>query len=210
MLQRLVATCGLAFPEVGFRLESRGSVVLELPPAVDPLERVVQIHGAEFADKLLAIERHDLRIHVAGGSVSPSSRGRGPSTRRSWSIGAGSTPWVAAALRQAFGDLLAPNRHPFAIVSLGIDPARIDINVHPTKREIRFLDESLLFGELLRAAREQTERLVPTWNLDPQDQAAARFVMTVLVRRSWCFRMDPVDLPKMDGRPSLDSSVLHR
>jgi len=171
LLNRLVSTCALAFPEVAFRLEYRGSILLDLPIASGPLERVVQIHGAAFADKLLAIERSDPRVRIAGWIgvpelARPGTQHQSLLVSRRWVT----APWVSAALRQAFGDLLPPNRHPFAIVSLGIDPTRVDINVHPTKREIRFLDESLLFGELLRAAREQTERLVPTWSFDPHDR----------------------------------------
>lgn len=170
VMTRLVSTCALAFPAVAFRLEYRGSVLLDFASATDPLERVVQIHGAAFADKLLAIERSDPRVRIAGWIGVPELAR--PGTQHQTLLVNGrwvSAPWVSAALRQAFGDLLPPSRHPFAIVSLGIDPSRVDINVHPTKREIRFLDESLLFGELMRAAREQTVRLVPTWNLDPRD-----------------------------------------
>lgn len=174
LIVRLIAVLGLANPRVAFRLLSRGQVLLDLPAARDLEERIAAVHGASFPAKLLPV-----------GALTPAAALRGfvgipelarPGTQQQVLLVNGrwvTAPWLSAALRQGFGDLLPGNRHAFALIELDIDPSRVDINVHPTKREIRFLDESALFSVVVRAVREATASLVPGWNLDPSDPGSA-------------------------------------
>lgn len=170
LIVRMVTTYALAFPGVGFRLVQRGAAVLELPPAEDSAARIVQVYGPSFREKILTLESSDSAGEI-GGHVGipelarPGTQHQTMIVNQRWV----NAPWFSAALRQGFGDLIPPNRHPFALVFLTIDPARVDVNVHPTKREVRFLDESPLFGSLVRAVQAQTRQLVPGWNLDPGD-----------------------------------------
>jgi DNA mismatch repair protein MutL len=174
LIMRLMAVIGLACPGVAFKLVSRGQVLLDLPPARDIEERIAAVHGPSLPGKLLPIA-----------ALTPAAALRGfvgipelarPGTQHQTLLVNGrwvTAPWLSAALRQGFGDLLPPNRNAFALVALDIDPSRVDVNVHPTKREIRFLDESSLFGAVMRAVREATAVLVPGWNLDPADPGTA-------------------------------------
>jgi DNA mismatch repair protein MutL len=174
LILRLMAVLGLACPGVAFRLISRGQVLLDLPVARDIEERIAAVHGPSFPGKLLAVA-----------ALTPAAALRGfvgipelarPGTQHQTLLVNGrwvTAPWLSAALRQGFGDLLPANRNAFALVALDIDPSRVDVNVHPTKREIRFLDESALFGAVVRAVREATATLVPGWNLDPADPGTA-------------------------------------
>jgi DNA mismatch repair protein MutL len=174
LILRLMAVLGLACPGVAFRLISRGQVLLDLPVARDIEERIAAVHGPSFPDKLLAVA-----------ALTPAAALRGfvgipelarPGTQHQTLLVNGrwvTAPWLSAALRQGFGDLLSSNRNAFALVALDIDPSRVDVNVHPTKREIRFLDENALFGAVVRAVREATATLVPGWNLDPADPGTA-------------------------------------
>ena len=152
---------------------------LHLPAARELAERMRQVHGPSFLDKLLpARALGPGRPDPAGTSASPSWPGPAPSTRsllvnRRWVT----APWLSAALRQGFGDLLPPNRHPFALIVADIDPSRVDVNVHPTKREIRFLDESALFGAVVRAVRRRPQqpgaRMEPRPATDPGSGTAS-------------------------------------
>jgi DNA mismatch repair protein MutL len=174
LILRMLAVLGLAEPGVAFRLVSRGQIMLELPVARDLEERIAAVHGASFPGKLLPVT-----------ALTPAAALRGyvgipelarPGTQHQTLLVNGrwvTAPWLSAALRQGFGDLLPASRNAFALVSLEIDPSRVDINVHPTKREIRFLDESALFGAVVRAVREATATLVPGWSLDPADPGSA-------------------------------------
>jgi len=183
LIVKLIATTGLAFPEVAFRLTSRGQTLLELPAARDTAERLVALHGADFLARLLAVERETPRGTVQGfvgipEVARPGTQHQTLLVNRRWVT----APWFSAALRQAFGDLLAPNRNPFALILLSLDPARVDVNVHPTKREVRFLDEGALFGDLVGAVREPLRALVPGWNLRPDDPGSGRIAAIELER----------------------------
>ncbi len=175
LVVKLVATCALAFPEVSFFLRSRGAPLLELP-AVDGLAgRIVQLHGPSFADKVLALGDSSPTAGISGFIGIPELARPGTQhqtflVNKRWVT----APWFSAALRQGFGDLLPGNRNPFAIILLSCDPARIDVNVHPTKREVHFLDETALFGAVVRAVKASTIELVPGWNLDPKDPGSGR------------------------------------
>src|SRR5436309_3254328 len=72
-----------------------------------------------------------------------------------------SSPTIGAAVRQGYGNLIPGDRHPVALVLIEIDPAHVDVNVHPTKREVRFRDESALFQATRRAVEAAMKRYVP-------------------------------------------------
>lgn len=166
-ITRFLAAIALAHPDRAFRLIQRGAVALDLPIASTAAERLVQLHGPSMLPKLLPIQAESSRGRITGWVgvpelARPSSQQQVLLVNRRWV----STPWLGTALRQGFADLIPANRSPFAIVLLEIEPSRLDVNVHPTKREVRFLDESGLVADLTRAVRAQTARLLPTWNLE--------------------------------------------
>ncbi|MFN8548334.1 MAG: DNA mismatch repair endonuclease MutL [Candidatus Eisenbacteria bacterium] len=174
LITRMVAACALAYPEVAFRLMHRGEPLLDLNAAADLRARLLVLHGSSFGPKLLTIEGESARGRIGGvigvpELARPGSQHQTLLVNRRWV----SAPWLALALRHGFGDLIPPQRSPFAVISLDLDPSRVDVNVHPTKREVRFLDEQALFGDIVRAVRARTTELVPTWSLDARDPGGA-------------------------------------
>jgi len=170
-IQKLVATYAYAFPDIHLSWTLRGEKKLDLPPVDGLAGRIAQVHGADHLDKLLTIEIETPRATIRGFVGVPELARPGSQHQTLLVNGRWVTaPWLTAALRQGFGDLLPPGRSPFAVLLFDLDPARVDINVHPTKREIRFLDESELFGTVVRAVKAQAQTLVPTWDLDPDNR----------------------------------------
>lgn len=170
LIYKLLTTCALTFPAVGFRLVHRDEPLLQVAAASALPERIAQLHGPSFLEKILPIDLSTQTVQLQGyvgipELARPGTQHQTLLVNQRWVT----APWFSAALRQGFGDLLPPNRHPFALLFLTVDPARVDVNVHPTKREIRLLDEQRLFGDVVRAVQAQTKRLVPEWNLDPRD-----------------------------------------
>jgi len=70
---------------------------------------------------------------------------------------------LSGAIRSAYGPAISRGSYPFFVVFLDVDPTFVDVNVHPTKREVRFSDESLIYGTLVSAVRSalSSEMVVP-------------------------------------------------
>jgi DNA mismatch repair protein MutL len=75
------------------------------------------------------------------------------------------SPMLAAALRRAYGNLLPSGRFPAATLWLTVPPARLDVNVHPTKREVRFADEDQVFALVAAAAAMPLATLTPPFTV---------------------------------------------
>lgn len=161
LIQKLIGTYGLVHPEIDIRLVVDGREAMRLP-AGSAEERLEQVHGARFREKVLSLrgEHPAIRVHGWVGIPEIARAGTGAQAivvNGRWV----SHPPLGHALRQAFGDLIAPSRQPFAILMLDVPGGAVDVNVHPTKREIRFHDENAVFAEVVRVVRETTRRLVP-------------------------------------------------
>lgn len=161
LVNRLICAYGLAFPDVAFVLRVDAKVSLDLPQA-SAEDRLEQVYGSGFLSKVLPLEGDHPRLRIRGWVGIPEIA-RATASSQTLFVGRRwvSHPALAAALRQGFGDLLPPARQPFAVLML--DPARgtVDVNIHPTKREIRFADDALVFSEVARTVRGAARRLVP-------------------------------------------------
>ena len=150
----------LAFtrPDVHFVYVSGGREILNAPPARSMQERALAILGLEVARHLVPLPAPDpgARVRVAGvvgrpqlarpnrGQLFVSVNGRPVDS-----------PLVDEAVRGAYGELLFRGRWPTAIVDVAVDPARVDVNVHPTKREVLFREQEAVaeaVGQAVRAA----------------------------------------------------------
>ncbi len=169
----------LPHPRVAFSLTHNGRVAQNFPAAASTAQRAADIFGRELADALLPIvNRHGRGVSVAGLAAKPAaSRASG-----NWQYFFLNGRYIrdrllSHALREAYRGLADPNRFPVAMVFLTVDPAEVDVNVHPTKIEVRFRDSQAVHGELLAALRETLHRanLSPTVTLSEgpaQDNAA--------------------------------------
>ncbi len=130
----------LAHPEVGFTLQHNGRVTWHLRPT-QLAQRVHEILGEDFAQASLPIEvqASDLRLSGFAGVPAYSRASRdaqyffvnGRFVR---------DKLISHALREAYKDVLHQVRHPAYVLFLTLDPAAVDVNVHPTKIEVRFRD----------------------------------------------------------------------
>ncbi|HET7037443.1 MAG TPA: DNA mismatch repair endonuclease MutL [Thermomicrobiaceae bacterium] len=154
--QRAVAACALAHPEVRVELLSDGKPVFRTDGSGRLANAAVGVLGAEVAARLIPIagESEDQGVRV-GGLIGLPSLTRG---NRQQLILLVNRRWIehkslAFALEQAYHTLIMVGRYPVAVINLELPPDRVDVNVHPTKREVRFREERLVFATLQRAAR---------------------------------------------------------
>ena len=144
----------LAYPEVAFRLISEGEELFNLP-AQDLKARLSAIYNDDINRKLMLIEGEENGIRVSGflGKMTTFRRSYGEQflfvNRRFIS-----NRVINHAVFSAYGNMLERGQVPFFLLNLELDPERIDVNVHPTKREIKFENESLIHQLVNRLAQD--------------------------------------------------------
>jgi DNA mismatch repair protein MutL len=159
-----VTQAALAQPERAFYLKSDEKDLLNLQRASDVtgavfqrcvMERLVQLYGTEFTAGLFPVSRSYAGIDITGFT---SREGRYRKTRAEQYFFVNRRPIKDAALRQAvyraYGNLLPGGAQPMFFIYIGMDPARVDFNVHPSKREVRFLDKEGIFSLLCACVRD--------------------------------------------------------
>jgi DNA mismatch repair protein MutL len=149
-ISRLVTQLALGYPEVGFVLKSGGRVLLEAPPARSAGERFFQIYGDRPDLVPVARDAAGIRVHGFVAALSDQGPARGPQhvfvNRRMVR-----DRTIAHAIQQAYSAATIKERSPEAHLFIELGADRVDVNVHPTKAEVRFLDQGLVHEVLRRA-----------------------------------------------------------
>lgn len=146
----------LAHPEIGFRLQADGVITLAVHPVKSQLDRIGDLFGPKFVKNLLPISREITDGITLEGFISQPPDGLHNSTgiyilvNKRWIRHHG----IAKAMSNAYQGALPPRKYPYIIINLAIDPARVDVNVHPTKEEIRFDNERLVKDGLCGAIKD--------------------------------------------------------
>jgi DNA mismatch repair protein MutL len=142
-------------PEISFELTHNGRRVLELPPD-KPARRWLAGWPEDFAESGLPLDVRDAEITIMGLIGQPELAR--PVAKHQY-IFLNGRPirdrFIQHALREAYRGLTEPGRHPAAILLISIPPQDVDVNVHPTKSEVRFRDSSRIHGLVLSAVREK-------------------------------------------------------
>ncbi|SED35730.1 MULTISPECIES: DNA mismatch repair endonuclease MutL [Pseudomonas] len=178
-LQEVIKRLALARFDVAFHLRHNGKTILSLHEARDDAaraRRVAAICGSGFLEQALPIEIERNGLHLWGWVGLPTFNRSQADLQYFFVNGrAVRDKLVAHAVRQAYRDVLFNGRHPTFVLFFEVDPAGVDVNVHPTKHEVRFRDgrmvHDFLYGTLHRALGD----------VRPEDHLAAP-VATAIVR----------------------------
>jgi DNA mismatch repair protein MutL len=146
---RIVSDLALTHPEVAFTCRSGGRLVLRTPGGT-LAEAAAAVWGRDSGE-LLEVE--------APGEISVSGLISEPRRHRATRAGLVlvvngrrvHNRALVAAVEEAYAGLLPAGRHPFGMVAVALDPALVDVNVHPTKREVRLREEGRVFAAVQRA-----------------------------------------------------------
>ncbi len=154
-ITEVVKRLALAHPAVRFTLAGSDRVELTYPAADTVAERVAAVMGADFATDSLGIDALREGVHLSGYAGLPTA-GRATAAAQYFFVNGRSVRdrQLSGALRAAYTDAIARDRHPVAALFIDLDPALLDVNVHPAKAEVRFRDPGLVRGLIVSAIRE--------------------------------------------------------
>ncbi len=145
----------LARPEIHLTLRSGGKIVHDLPAASGTRERIAVFFGRELAESLIWVESRLERMHLWGYVGHPS---QSRSTAKGQFLFLGGRyvrdRSLTHALNDAYRGLLMVGRMPVAFLHLDLPPEEVDVNVHPTKVEVRFRDSQRVYSQLLSTLRQ--------------------------------------------------------
>lgn len=164
----LVTGLAVTRPDVAFTLVSEGRTLLQTPGQGDLRETLTRLLGEDSPQRLLPVEveRGGLRL---GGLIGKAELTR---ANRAWELFAVNGRLVEnrtlqVATEKAYGSLLPLHRYPVVHLRLELDPAEVDVNVHPAKREVRFRRESEVFGVVYQGVKEALGLAQPLYRPAP-------------------------------------------
>jgi DNA mismatch repair protein MutL len=152
----------LAYPEVRFLVSSEGRQVFSSVGDGKLLSVLVVVYGLEVADRMLETRSQE---HAPSDDANPPPRVSGCISRpdcykssRQYLSFFVNRRWVQSrmlsfAVEEAYHSLLLAGRHPIAVLDIRLDPALLDVNVHPAKTEVKFLRERQVYATVQRAVR---------------------------------------------------------
>ncbi len=150
----VVQQAALVNPAVHFRLFHQGNKVFEYPAAKTTQDRLVQVYGTAFLERYVPVAHQSQGFQLTGFTVSPHFARNSRSPQETFvNRRAIKNSTIAHAIQEAYGSFLPKGRQPQYILFLTIDPDNLDVNVHPTKREVRFSRPEIIHGGVRQAIK---------------------------------------------------------
>ncbi len=150
----------LASPRVAFTLIEDGREIFRSPECTTLVERVEEIFGRQVADAVVPIESSESGLKLSGLIGRP---GVGRATRHEMIVFVNGRPvdsrTLNYALIESYHESLPKGRYPLAFVFFDCDPAAVDVNVHPAKREVRFRSEPQVRSFVIRSVLQRLREL---------------------------------------------------
>lgn len=176
-IHELIKRLSLARFEVAFQLTHNGKSVLSLPESQDEhtkARRISAVCGAHFLEQALPIHAERLGMQLSGWVGFPTFS-RSQADLQYFYVNGRMIrdKLVAHAIRQAYRDVLYNGRHPVFVLFLSVDPKVVDVNVHPTKHEVRFRDSRTVHDFLYASLHQALAAVRPETVLSTPEALAA-------------------------------------
>jgi DNA mismatch repair protein MutL len=150
----------LACPRTAFTLIEDGRVIFRSPESSTLEERIAEIFGRQISEALVPLDCTEPSLRLRGLIGRP---GVGRATRHEMIVFVNARPvdsrTLNYALIESYNESLPKGRYPLAFVFFECDPAAVDVNVHPAKREVRFRSESQVRGFVIRSVLQRLREL---------------------------------------------------
>ena len=157
-IEQTLRRLALARPDVAFHLQHNGRSVFNAPRATTTAaqqQRIAGLLGSAFTDNALFFERAAAGLELSGWVARPTFS-RSQADMQHFYVNGRTVrdKLVTHAVRQAFQDVLYHGRHPAYVLFLELDPVLVDVNVHPTKHEVRFREGRLVHDFIFRTLHQ--------------------------------------------------------
>lgn len=177
-ISEIISRLALGYPEISFRLQHHEYELLFTPGKGDLYETIVAVFGNEIAKDMIPVSYQENSFKIKGyiGKPSVAKNNRNNEiffvNRRYFH-----SRTLSAAVEKAYHTLLPIARYPFVLLFLDIDPQVVDINVHPTKMEVRFSNDSDLFKAFYHSIRKTLtdNSLISEWISPEEDLLALKY-----------------------------------
>lgn len=178
-IQDLMARFILAYPEISFRFINSGKQVLFSPGDHNLLNAVYTVYGKDYAKNVLPVDYENDGIRVTGVA------GKGTLMRpkrnfQSYFVNKRyiKSAMLVKALEEAYKNQIMIGKYPMAVLNIEINPSMIDINVHPTKLEVKFSDEKRVYEAVYYAVKNALYATVniPQIEAKEEEEKGASFV----------------------------------
>jgi len=170
-IANVVSQYAIAFPEVRFALFIDGRVALRTPGNGQLIDSVIQVYGLEVAQNMLEIRSRDeewegravTSLPLVTGMIGSPAISRSNRSYLSFFV---NRRWISSrllawAVAEAYHGLLMPGKHPVAIINISLPLNEVDVNIHPTKAEVKFQNERAILGAVQKAIRRTLVELAP-------------------------------------------------
>jgi DNA mismatch repair protein MutL len=162
-IEETLKRLAMSFFHVGFTLKHNGRLVFNVSPAITPLDqekRIAKICGQTFMEHALRIENNAVGLRLSGWICKPTfSRSQGDLQYLFLNGRYIRDKLISHALRRAYSDVLYHGRFPAFVLYLEVEPDTVDVNVHPTKNEVRFREHRLVYDFVYRQVHNAIAQL---------------------------------------------------
>jgi DNA mismatch repair protein MutL len=209
----------IGHPHVGFVFVNDERLVHQLPPGQTLRERLRDLFGAALVAELLDVPETEIAGARVAGLLGRAGVSR--STRQQQIIFLNGrpieNPTISHALREGYHTALMRGQHPVTFLSIQMDPAAVDVNVHPAKREVRFRDPALIREVIVEVTRRVLESDRASWSRTftapaPEPFTPAETLPLIppteqfTLRRDWSHIPSPAAAPTQDTRKAVPFS----
>ena len=192
-IEETVKRLALANPDIAFSLSHNGRQIHGLRPATEEMEwrrRVASLCGPAFMESAIPVDIDHSGLRLRGWLGLPTFSRAQADLQYFYVNGRMVRDRVVThAVRQAYADVLFHGRHPAYVLFFELDPGAVDVNVHPTKHEVRFREQRHVHDFLYRSLH----RIIA--DLKPQDQAPASTGTLALAGATSLHEQSPLALP---------------
>ncbi|HEX2945778.1 MAG TPA: DNA mismatch repair endonuclease MutL [Clostridia bacterium] len=148
----IMSRIALGYPDISFKLASNGSTVLHTPGNGDLKSVIFSIYGAETSKHLLKVDYKDEHVRITG-YAGGAEMARSNRSQQLFYINGRTirSKTITSALDGAYSTFLMKNKYAFAVLDIRINPASVDVNVHPSKMEVKFSNEQDIYRAVYHA-----------------------------------------------------------